>query len=56
MGRARESVGKLLTRHWPSRFGNVHNQARNLKGQIEKGKKQRCCELYGVLRVLDFFI
>ena len=39
MGRARESVDKLLTRHWPSRFGNVHNQARNLKGQIEKGKK-----------------
>ena len=39
MGRARESVDELLTRHWPSRFGNVHNQARNLKGQIEKGKK-----------------
>tara|TARA_B100000749_G_scaffold188801_1_gene146317 strand:- start:251 stop:457 length:207 start_codon:yes stop_codon:yes gene_type:complete len=53
---AGESVDKLLTRHWPYRFGNVHNQARNLKGQIEKGKKQRCCELYGVLRVLDFFI
>ena len=36
---AGESVDKLLTRHWPSRFGNVHNQARNLKGHIEKGRK-----------------
>ena len=31
-----ESLAKLLAKEWPSRFGNVHRDARKKLGNLEK--------------------
>ena len=38
--RAAETVGKLRTRTWPSRFGDVSHQIRQLEQQIDQGRKK----------------
>jgi tetratricopeptide (TPR) repeat protein len=35
---AAETVGRLRVRSWPTRFGNVVEQVRQLEGQIERGR------------------
>jgi cytochrome c-type biogenesis protein CcmH/NrfG len=32
---ARQTVDRLLRQDWPNRFGNIHQQARNLKARIQ---------------------
>jgi len=38
--RAAETVGKLRSRTWPSRFGDVPGQIRHLEQQIDQGRKK----------------
>jgi predicted Zn-dependent protease len=38
---ARESARKLLAREWPSRFGDIHNQATAILKSIEKGEADK---------------
>jgi hypothetical protein len=33
---AKETLGQLLAKAWPQRFGDVHGQARTLLGQLER--------------------
>ncbi len=37
---AAETLRKLDARGWPSRFGDVHTQVRNMKRDIERGRMQ----------------
>jgi tetratricopeptide (TPR) repeat protein len=38
-GEARESLGTLLNRSWPSQFGDVHAEAKRLLQQVEDGQR-----------------
>ena len=39
--RAIETLEKLLAKEWPSRFGNVHSEARKMLVALEKVKRER---------------
>ena len=34
--KAKTSAQKILTREWPSRFGDVHREARTILAELEK--------------------
>lgn len=38
---AKETLEKLLSKEWPSRFGNVHNDARRTLAEVEKAERAK---------------
>ena len=37
---ATEALEKLLAKEWPSRFGNVHSEARAMLAKVEKSARE----------------